>query len=222
MEAILAGVSDATAIHDVAVGLLAIFSRDYGMDSARATVEFAIRHADDLVGFDIAGTEIGHRPADYAGIVEPLRESGLGLTTHYGESGGPDYPKEAIEALGPARLGHGLSVAWDRDVTALVRDRGVTLEMCPTSNWLTGAVTEVRAHPALRLLRQGVRVTLNTDDPGLMGIDLVHELEVARDEIGFTQDDFRAVTGTALDASFLPEDRKAVVRERHFDWLARA
>jgi adenosine deaminase len=203
----------------VAVGLIAIFSRDLGLDSLRATVDFALRHRERLVGFDIAGPEVGYPPGLYREALAPLAGSGLGLTVHYGESGPPSYVREAVETLEPPRLGHGLSTAWDPVVTELVRERGVTLEMCPTSNWLTNGVTSVSSHPVLRLLREGVRVTLNTDDPGLMGIDLNNEWTLAREEIGFVDEDFRTVTENALAASFLPDDVKANVRRRHFAWL---
>jgi adenosine deaminase len=219
MEAIWEGVSEAADRCDVAVGLIAIFSRDLGMDSARDTAAFALRHRERLVGFDIAGPEVGFPPSLYADALEPLEGSGLGLTVHYGESGPPAYVREAIEVFAPTRLGHGLSTAWDPSVTELVRERGVTLEMCPTSNWLTHGVGSVAAHPALRLLREDVKVTLNTDDPGIMGIDLNHEWTVAHEQIGFTEDDFRAVTANALAASFLPDDMKATVRAKHFAWL---
>ena len=220
LEALVEGVREAIAAgHDVAVGLIAIFSRDYGMDSARRTVDFALRNREHLVGFDIAGSELGYPPSLYAEVIAPIRGSGLGLTTHYGESGPPEYPKEAVEVLEPSRLGHGLSVAWDPDVTALIIERGVTLEMCPTSNWLKKGVASVEEHPIGRLLHEGVKVTLNTDDPGIMGIDLVHEWEVARDRIGFTEEDFRAVTANALEGSFLPAQVKSEVRAKHFGWL---
>jgi adenosine deaminase len=220
IDAIADGIAEANAGgHDVAVGVVAIFSRDYGMDSARATVAFALRHRERLVGFDIAGSEIGYPPALYAEVIEPLRDSGLGLTVHYGESGPPDYPKQAVEVLKPSRLGHGLSVSRDPAVRDLVIERGVVLEMCPSSNWLTMGVASVAEHPIRRLLQEGVKVTLNTDDPGLMGIDLVHEWEVARDQIGFSDDDFRAVTENAIAASFLLEDVKAAYRDRYFGWL---
>jgi len=223
MEAIVEGREQAAAAgHDVTVGFIAIFSRNYGMESAESTVAFALRHRERLVGFDIAGPELGYPPATYADAIAPLRESGLGLTVHYGESGPPSYPREAVEVLGPTRLGHGLSVAWDADVTALVRDRGVTLEMCPTSNWLTKGVGSVAKHPAGRLLREGLSVTLNTDDPGMMGIDLTNEFRVARDELGFTDAELALATENAIAASFLPADVKAGVRARHFGWLDRA
>lgn len=220
MDAVAQGVAEAeSAGHDVAVGLIAIFSRDYGMESARETVRFALRHRSRIVGFDIAGSEVGFPPEMYAEAVRPLPGSGLGLTAHYGESGPPEYVRAAIQALQPARLGHGLAVAGDPSVRDLVIERGIVLEMCPTSNWLTRGVPTVADHPIRRLLADGVKVTLNTDDPGLMGIDLNHEWEVARAEIGFTHDDFRRVTENAIAASFIPAEVKEGVRARHFGWL---
>lgn len=216
MDAIVDGIHGAATANDVAIGLIAIASRNYGLGSAEATVAFALRRREELVGFDLAGPEVGFPPRGYAEALAPLRASGLGLTVHYGESGPPAYSREAVEVLSPTRLGHGLSVAWDREVTALVRDRGVTLEMCPWSNWLTGGVATTAEHPAGRLLRDDVRVTLNSDDPGLFGTDLSTDFEIARDELGFEAEDFARVTGYALEASFLPGDVKAAVRERHF------
>lgn len=216
MEAIVRGTERAAREHDVAVGLIAIFSRTYGTDSLRRTVEFAVRWRDRLVGFDLADAERSYPPSLYVEALAPVAEAGLGLTAHYGESGGPQFPREAIEALGVRRLGHGVSVARDPEVTALARDRGVTLEMCPTSNQRTNAVPSLAEHPARRLLDEGVRVTINTDDPALFGIDLTHELQVCRRDLGFTDDDLALVTANAIDASFLDEATKADVRRRHF------
>jgi adenosine deaminase len=154
----------------------------------------------------------------WAEAVRPIREAGMHLTTHYGESGPPEYPREAIEKLATERLGHGVSVAADPDVTRLAAERAIALEMCPTSNWLTRAVPTVEEHPARRLLHEGVRVTINTDNPGLMGIDLTNEYRLARTEMGFSHDDLRAAARGALDASFLDPSVIADVRRRHFAW----
>ncbi|HEX9122627.1 MAG TPA: adenosine deaminase [Actinomycetota bacterium] len=222
MAAILSGIERAAATHDVAVGLIAIVTRSYGMGSARRTVAFALRHREHLVGFDLADDEANHPPAMYVEVLAPLRDAGLPLTAHYGEAAGPEYPRAAVELLGVRRLGHGVSVASDPVVTALVIDRGVALEMCPTSNHRTNAVPSLQEHPALRLLHQGVRVTLNTDDPGLFGIDLTHELEIATGILGFGSSDLRRVTEHALEASFLDPRVKADVRRRHLAWLEEA
>jgi adenosine deaminase len=153
----------------------------------------------------------------FVDVLAPLRDADLPLTAHYGEATGAQFPREAIEALGVRRLGHGVGVADDPSVIALARDRGVTLEMCPTSNHRTRAVARLAEHPARRLLAQDVPVTINTDDPGLLGIDLTHELEVCRRELDFTDDELRDVRTNAIDASFVAEPAKALVRRRHFD-----
>ena len=219
MAAIVRGAERGSREFDVTVGLIAIASRNYGMASAERTAAFALRHRDHLVGFDLAGDEKPYPPSLYADVIAGLEGSGLKLTTHYGESGPSEFPREAVEALGSLRLGHGVSVAEDPDVVALVRERGVALEMCPTSNRRTRAVADLADHPARRLLDQDVSVTINTDNPGLFAIDLTHELRVCVDVLGFSDDDLRRVTANALDASFVGRDAKADVRERHFGWV---
>jgi len=221
MDAVLEGLEDANAAgHDVRIGLIVIASRNYGTESVERTAAFALRRREHVVGFDLAGPELEFPPAMFAEALRPIRDAGIHLTMHYGESGPPEYPREAMEVLRTERLGHGVSVSHDPTVADLAIERGVTLEMCPTSNWLTRAVPSVEEHPALDLLRRGARVTLNTDDPGLFGIDLTHELRVARDAIGFTDDDLGQVTRNALEACFLPADVKDAVRAKHFGWLA--
>jgi adenosine deaminase len=219
VAAIVRGAERGSREFDVTVGLIAIASRNYGMASAERTAAFALRHRDHLVGFDLAGDEKPYPPSLYADVVAGLEGSGLKLTTHYGESGPSEFPREAVEALGSLRLGHGVSVAEDPEVVALVRERGVALEMCPTSNRRTHAVADLADHPARRLLDQDVSVTINTDNPGLFAIDLTHELQVCVDVLGFSDDDLRRVTANALDASFVGSAAKADVRERHFGWV---
>jgi adenosine deaminase len=219
MAAIVRGVDRASRRHDVAVGLIAIASRNYGVGSAERTVAFALRHREELVGFDLAGDERSYPPSMYVDALAPIVDAGLPLTTHYGESTGPQFPREAIEALGTRRLGHGVSVAQDPEVVALARDRRVALEMCPTSNRRTNAVARLADHPALRLLEAGVSVTINTDNPGLFDVDLTHELRACREELGFSEEDVRRVTANALEASFVDEAVKADVHRRHFAWL---
>ncbi|HKI29865.1 MAG TPA: adenosine deaminase, partial [Actinomycetota bacterium] len=133
LASIVRGVERGGRDFDVTVGLIAIASRNYGIGSAERTAAFALRHRDHLVAFDLAGDEQAYPPSLYVDVVAELAGSGLRLTTHYGESGGPAFPREAVEVLGSMRLGHGVSVAADPEVTAVVRERGVTLEMCPTS-----------------------------------------------------------------------------------------
>lgn len=218
LASIVRGVERASREHDVAVGLIAIASRNYGHESAERTADFAIRHREDLVAFDLAGDERAYPPSMYVDVITRVRDAGLHVTTHYGESTGPAFPREAIEALDTERLGHGVGVAGDPEVIALARDRRVTLEMCPTSNVRTGGVRRLDQHPARRLLDEDVPVTINTDNPGLFAIDLTNELEVCVRELGFSDEDLRRVTRNAIEASFVDGDRKRDVAGRFFAW----
>jgi adenosine deaminase len=220
LAAIVRGADRASREHDVTVGLIAIASRNYGLASAERTVDFALRHADDgIVSFDLAGDERAYPPSMFVDVVAPVHDAGMHLTTHYGESTGPQFPREAIEALATERLGHGVGVAGDPEVVALARERNVTLEMCPTSNHRTNAVKRISEHPAGRLLDEDVPVTINTDNPGLFGIDLTNELEACVRELGFSDEDVKRVTRNALEASFVDDDRKRDVVARHYAWV---
>jgi len=218
MEAVVRGARRAAQEHDVAVGLVAIVSRGYGLESAERTADFAVRWRNDLVGFDLADDEVRFPSRLFAAPVARVREAGLRVTAHSGEGTGPENVVEALDALGARRIGHGVAVAASEALIERVLRDGVALEMCPTSNFRTRAVAGAAAHPALPLLRRGVRVTINSDDPGLFGIDLTHELEVARGELGFTDADIARATRNALEASFLPDVEKAELARRWFGW----
>jgi adenosine deaminase len=222
MAAILRGVRRAQREHDVLVGLIAIVSRGYGVESAQQTAQFALRWRRELSGFDLADDEVRFPSRLFAGAVSRVRDAGLRVTVHTGEGTEPSCVREALDELSPRRVGHGVAVARDPDLIARVQRERIALEMCPTSNARTRAVAAIGEHPALPLLRRGLSVTLNSDDPGLFGIDLTHELELARRELGFTDRDLAQATRNALEASFLPDDQKADLRRRHFAWVDEA
>lgn len=215
-EAVQAGVARARAERDIEVGLIGIVSRSLGVDSARRTVEWARRWRDALVGFDLADDEVGWPSHLFTEVLAPVHELGLGLTVHTGEACGPSYVWDTLRALRPARLGHGVAVAADPDLVAAVRDAGVAIEVCPTSNHRTRAVPSLAAHPAHALFAAGVRISINTDDPGLFDLTPTGELEVARAHMGFSAAELLTVQRQALDASFLPAEIKAAVAARHF------
>lgn len=137
-----------------------------------------------VVGIDLAGGPSGGddwRLGDYAGPFERARELGLGRTVHAGEGRPAAEIAEAIEVLHATRVGHGTTLLEDPRVLALVVERGVTIEACPTSNVHTGVIDAVTSHPLVRWLERGVRVTVCTDNTLLSDVDLPTELaRVAR------------------------------------------
>ena len=220
--AVIRGARRAGSEHRVAVGLIAIVSRGLGLESAERTASLALRFRDQLCGFDLADDEVRFPSRLFAGAVRRVREAGLPITVHSGESTGPDHVQQTLDSLLPRRLGHGVAVAADPELIARTCRERIALEMCPTSNEHTRAVPSLAEHPARALLRRGVPVTINSDDPGLFGIDLTHELRLAREVLGFSDAELALATHHALEASFLEPSLKAQLRREFFGWVDRA
>jgi aminodeoxyfutalosine deaminase len=163
-----------------------------------------------LVGFGLGGPEAGVRRADYRDEFAAARAAGLHSVPHAGESVGPDEVWAAVDVLGAERIGHGIAAAADpRLLDRLCEDR-ITLEVCPSSNVATGVVPSLAAHPLPGLLAAGVPVILGSDDPPMFGTTLLDEFRRARDHLGLTAAQLRAVARASIDASFAP----AAVRRR--------
>jgi adenosine deaminase len=165
-----------------------------------------------VVGIDIAGPEVdGFRFADYTDVYRECRRAGLGLTVHAGETGGPAEVREALEALEPDRIGHGVRSAEDASVLAMLRERGTVLEVCPSSNLNTGVL---RSHAELRrviraLVGDGVRFTISTDGPEMLRSYLRDELAMLMRHDILSLDEVRRAIETGERASFL--DRAPVI-----------
>jgi adenosine deaminase len=140
-----------------------------------------------VVGIDLAGGPTPAQDFSLADYERPFRraaELGLGRTVHAGEGRPPAEIRTAIEALGAQRIGHGTTLLDDPSVLDLVLERAVTIEACPTSNWHTGVITQVAAHPLARWLELGVKVTVCTDNTLLSAVDLPEELRRAGGIVG--------------------------------------
>jgi adenosine deaminase len=193
--------------------LIGIVSRHYGPEVGWIEVEAAIRGRDrGVVALDLAGDE-AHFPGElFVDHFRKAREAGLQTIAHAGEAAGAESVRQAVLGLGAQRIGHGIRAVEDPAVLDLLAERGIPLEVCPTSNLHTSTVATYRDHPLPALLARGLAVTLNTDDPSISGIDLAHEYRVATTEIGLAEADLRRMQEMALAAAFLsPEERAALL-----------
>ncbi len=223
IEAVLDGVERGAARWPLEVGLIGILRRraDPAVNERAAAGLLRLatgRHpgAWRLVGFDLADDERAADPRLFAPLMERAREAGLGVTVHSGLNTDADCVRRTIAALRPQRIGHGLRILDDAALAAEVRERGILLEVSPTSNWITASVPSLAAHPLPRLAAAGLAVSINSDDPQLYGIDLVHEYELCARLYGFGLEDFRRMNRAAAAHSFLPEERRRRVMERCF------
>ena len=196
----------------VRAGLILMMDRTFSSEQNEIIVEKAIRYAPrGVVGVDIAGPRPGGGRYDYRGIaphVEAAREAGLGITIHVGEEGGEDGRAEiaeVVEALRPERIGHGILAAGDPALMEALREAGVVLELCPTSNLLTRALADENAlRDTLRaFVEHGVLFTIATDGPEMMRTHLRDELDLLLRIGALDEEGLRAVNQRGHDVSFI-------------------
>jgi adenosine deaminase len=216
VEAACDALEEARGKIPVRAKLIGIISRHYGPQTAWIEVDAAIRCRDrGVVALDLAGDEANFPGELFVDHFRKAREAGLRLVAHAGEAAGADSVRQAVLGLGAERIGHGIRCIEDPSVVDLLAERGIALEVCPTSNVHTSTVASYAVHPLPALLRRGLAVTLSTDDPSISGIDLAHEYRIAVAELGLTEADLRRMQENALAAAFLTsEERAALLAEQ--------
>jgi aminodeoxyfutalosine deaminase len=174
------GAAEAFETCGVTVNLTLDIPRGYPMEAAQLTVTHGLAHADrGVVGIGLGGAESEYPPEPFERVFARARDGGLGSVPHAGESEGPASIRAAIDALRADRIRHGIRAIEDPELVAELAERGIVLDVCPTSNVRTGVVRSLAEHPLPGLVAAGVRCTVNTDDPAMFGNDLGSEYETA-------------------------------------------
>ncbi len=216
-EGVKQGIADAEHDFDVKCRAILDFDKPRGVSHALEMVEFAASepNRDLLIGVGADSVERGtNHPAFAPAFVQAARD-GLRRTCHAGEDGPAENIRVCIEELGCERIDHGFALLDDPELTAMVVDRQIPLTACPTSNVvIANIIDNVGEHPFEAQRSQGVAVTLNSDDPGMMQFDLADEFAAMRDAFSYGLDDFEAITYTGIDASWAPDDEKQALRQR--------
>jgi len=189
-------------------GLICIATREFGEDSVGETCEFYLRNLNHFVGMDLAGKEIGHPCRNFELAFRPLRERRekdprVNITIHAGEAAGPESIWEALELLGATRIGHGITALQDPKLMIHLRQKGICLEMCPSSNWITQCVDSIEDHPLPQFIRQNVPVCINTDDPGIFQVSLQDEFQNCREKLGLSEEEIHQALIWADRFSFI-------------------
>jgi len=221
IAAVCAGAREGTARTGTVVRLTSTALRSHDPEANVELAETAARFlADGLTGWDLAGPEAAYPdPLEHARAYEAARANGLRLTIHAGEWGGAAQVRRAL-VVEPERIAHGPGTIDDPALSAELRARGITLDLCPTSNWQAGIVPSVAAHPLARLHRAGVPVTLNTDDTTVSDITLSEEYANAVEQIGLTLPELWAIDRWALEVAFANEPTLEPLRAAFDGWAA--
>lgn len=167
-----------------------------------------------VCGIDLAGDESRYACREYAPIFARAHEQGIPITIHAGEAAGPSSVYDALDLFRARRIGHGIRSIEDAAlIKRLVADK-IGLEVCLTSNLQTGNARSYTEHPFRRLFDAGVKVTVNTDDPAVSNIDLMHEWRVASRELKLDRADEKALLLNSIEVAFCDDTTKQVLREK--------
>jgi adenosine deaminase len=208
VEAVVDGIASGVSDFGVRVNLIGILSRTYGPDIADKELEALLSQCKHITALDLAGDE-AHFPAKlFTRHFRRARHAGWHVTAHAGEITGPESIWQAILDLDAERIGHALRAIEDPVLMDYLAEHHIGVESCLTSNVQTSCVTNYASHPLKTFLEKGICATINTDDPGISGIDLPYEYDVAAAQAGLTDVQIRQAQINALEAAFLTSEEK--------------
>lgn len=215
LDGIAQGIEDARAEAGIEARIIVTCVRHFGVDKALEVARATTRHPHPLVtGFGMGGDEAGFPPGPFAEVFRIAHEeAGLACNVHAGEFGGPDSIRAALE-LPVQRIGHGVRAIEDPALMAELAERGIVLEVCPTSNVATGVFPSYAEHPLPKLIAAGITVTLSSDDPPYFHTSIGHEYDLAAEHFGFGEDALMAMTRNSIAAAFVDLETRQRLLQR--------
>ena len=216
LDGLLRAKERAESQFDMAIGVIAITSRGLGAESCVKTVDWAIRHRKYIQAVDLADGELLYPMSDFVKPVLKAKEAGLKVTIHSGEDTPASAVWDTIQTFQPDRVGHGIHSIEDMKVVELIKERNITLEVNPWSNYLTNSVRTIEEHPLKKLFDLGVRVTINSDDPEVLETNVNNEYRIAHEILGMSMADIAACNRFAFDSSFIEESVKQRIWDKYF------
>jgi adenosine deaminase len=202
--------------------LILCFLRHLDEDAAFATLEQALPFRDRIVGVGLDSGEAGNPPRKFERVFAAAREAGFRCVAHAGEEGPADYIREAIELLQVERIDHGVRCVEDPGLVQALIDRRVPLTVCPLSNVKLRVFDDMRQHNIVELLRRGLCVTINSDDPAYFGGYMNDNFDAVAAVHSMSRDEIAQFSRNAIEASFASGERKQQLEAGLRDYLARA
>lgn len=194
--------------------LILCFLRDQSPEAAMRTLEEALDFKDAIVAVGLDSAELGHPPKKFVPVFDRARKEGFLTVAHAGEEGPPEYISQALDLLGVQRIDHGVRCVEDARLVKRLRDEQIPLTVCPLSNVKLGVFEELADHNLKELLRLGLRVTVNSDDPAYFGGYLTENLLASSRALGLQRDEIERLARNAIEAAFIgPQSKKALVEE---------
>jgi adenosine deaminase len=208
VDAVIAGCKAGTKQYGVPVNLIGILSRSYGEATCHQELQALLRAKDDIVALDLAGDEKGFPAIRFKQHFKLARDAGWNITVHAGEADGPHSIRQAIDELGATRIGHSVAAREEPHLMDFMANNNISIECCLTSNFQTGACTNIADHPIKTFMERGIVVTLNTDDPGVSGIEIADEYKLAREVVGLSAEQLAQIQLNGVEVAFAADSVK--------------
>ncbi len=208
IESVLAGIRRGEEEFGVACGVIVCAMRNHSEEQNRDMLRTAREFlGEGVCAADLAGDEASYPMRQFRELFREVKRMGMPFTLHAGECGNAENIVEAVEC-GASRIGHGVAMSGRADVKKLCRDRHIGIEMCPTSNIQTRAVSDFASYPMREFLGDGLLVTVNTDNRTISGTTLEQEIQTIREHCGMTDEDVARMMRNAVETSFAPDELK--------------
>ena len=199
----------------IEVKLIASVNRHEPLETAERIAGAVLDYKSDrLVAFDLAGDEESFAADDFIPLFQEVQSGGLRITVHAGEWSGAEAVQLAVEEFHADRIGHGVRIIESPDVVALAREKAVPFEVCPLSNIASGIAAGWQDHPIREMVLAGLVVTLNTDNPGILGTTMSEELSLLTSETDLTVTSIKAFMLNAVNAAFLSTNEKKALEQK--------
>ncbi|MBM7624184.1 adenosine deaminase [Sporohalobacter salinus] len=209
MKAVLAGIEQGESDYDLQANLILCCMRHQDPSKSIEVAQLAIEYLDQgVVGLDLAGDEANFPPEEHEEAFKLATEAGLHRTVHAGEVAGAESVKKAIDYLNAERIGHGIRSNEDKETLETVKESGVTLEVCPTSNLHTNVITNLVQHPIREYYELGIPVTVSTDNRTVSDLTLSQEYLLLYEKLGFSLTDIWNLISSGIKASFITKEEK--------------
>ncbi|WP_238882402.1 adenosine deaminase [Clostridium sp. YIM B02551] len=215
IEAVLKGLSKGERKYKVKSRLIICAMRGFPIEKNIDLVKRAAAFLNKgVVALDLAGNEHDFPPEESKEVFKLAKDLGFHLTVHAGETGKEENIEKAINILGAERIGHGVFAYKNPNILKLIKEKGVFLEMCPTSNLNTNAIKSLLEHPIKTYYGNGLKVTLNTDNRTVSNVSLSIEINNIIDKLGLSFEDFEIITYYAVEAAFCSIEDKEWLKNK--------
>lgn len=213
LEGLEGGIEAARGL-GISTRLILCFLRHLSAEEAMRALETALPFKGRFIGVGLDSSEKGNPPGRFADVFARARAEGLRIVAHAGEEGPARYIRDALDILKAERIDHGVRCLEDPALVQRLREEKIPLTVCPLSNIKLKVFDRMEDHNLRKLLDEGLRVCVNSDDPAYFGGYVAENFEALRAALGLTDDDLRLLARNSFEASFLePGEKKAFLAE---------